>query len=64
MSKLSCFSGLSQIFESYFQKSNNNPVEILTGGCPLQKSVITFERDKSIILMTAKRFTMNNDKFQ
>ena len=35
MSKISCFSSLSQIFcESHFQKSKNNPVEVLTGGCP------------------------------
>ena len=53
--KLSCFSSLSQIFESHFQKSKNNPVEILTGGvsfvkiCNYVKTVITFEPDKSII---------------
>ena len=35
MSKIICFSSLSQIFcESHFQKSKNNPVEVLTGGCP------------------------------
>ena len=27
-------------FESHFQKSKNNPVEILTGECPLLKSAI------------------------
>ena len=37
-----------KFFESHFQKSKNNPVEILTGGCSLLKSVITFERDKSL----------------
>ena len=52
-----------KFFESYFQKSKNNPVEILTGRCPLLKSIITFERDQSIMLMTAKQFTMNNHKF-
>ena len=52
-SKISCFSSLSHIFESHFQKSKNNPVEILTGGCPLLKSVITLERDKSVILIEA-----------
>ena len=42
-------------FLSHFQKSKNNPVKILAGGCPLLKSVITlkivttFEQDKSII---------------
>ena len=51
-SKISCFSSLPKIFESRFKKSKN-PVEILTGGCPLLKSVITFERDKSIILTGA-----------
>ena len=47
-------------FQSHFQKSENNPVEIiLTGGCPSLKSVnyvetvITFERDKSITLTEA-----------
>ena len=39
--------------QSHFQKSKNNPVEILTGRCPLLKSVITFERDQSIILIEA-----------
>ena len=32
-----------KFFESHFQKSKNNPVEILTGGCPLLKSVITLK---------------------
>ena len=35
------FFSLSQIFESHFQKSKNNPVEVLTGGCPLLKFVLT-----------------------
>ena len=52
-SKISCFSSLSQIFELHFQRSKNNLVEILTGGCPLLKSVITFERDKSVTLIEA-----------
>ena len=30
-----------KFFESHFQKSKNNPVEILTGRSPLLKSVIT-----------------------
>ena len=30
-------------FESHFQKSKNNPVDILTGGCLLLKSVITLK---------------------
>ena len=42
-----------KFYESHLQKSKNNPVEILTGGCPLLKSVITFERDKSIISIEA-----------
>ena len=58
-SKISCFSSLSQIFESNFRKSKSNPVEILTGGvsfvkiCNYVKIVITFERDKLIILIEA-----------
>ena len=32
-----------KFFESHFQKSKNDPVEILTGGCPLLKSVITLK---------------------
>ena len=47
------FFTFTNVFESHCQKSKNNPVEVLTGGCPLLKSVITFERDKSIILIEA-----------
>ena len=50
----------TKFFESHFQKSKNNPVEILTGGCisfvkicNYVKIVITFERHKSIILNKA-----------
>ena len=32
-----------KFFESHFQKSKNNPVEIVTGGCPLLKSVTTLK---------------------
>ena len=58
-SKISCFSSLSQIFESHFQKSKNNPVEILKRWvsfvkiCNYGKTVIRFEQDKSITLIEA-----------
>ena len=32
-----------KLFKSRFQKNKNDPVEILTGGCPLLKSVITLK---------------------
>ena len=40
---ISCFSSLSQIFESRFQKRENNLVEVLTSGYPLSKFVITLK---------------------
>ena len=53
MSKSGVFLHFYKFFESHFQKSKNNPVEILTGGCPLLKSVIAFEEDQSVILIEA-----------
>ena len=58
-SKIRCFSSLSQIFESRFQESKNNPVISINQWvsfvkiCNYVKTVITFERDKSVILIAA-----------
>ena len=41
--KSAFFLHFHKFFESHFQKSKNNPVELLTGGCPLLKSVITLK---------------------
>ena len=37
------FFTFTNFLKSHFQKSKDNPVEILTGGCPLLKSVITLK---------------------
>ena len=55
----------SSIFYAYFitkignrnlKTSNINPVEILTGECPLSKPVITFEREQFIVIMLMIEF--------
>ena len=57
ISKIICCPAVLQILcESCFKRSENYPVEILTGGCPLLKSVIAFERKQFIIILM-------NDKF-
>ena len=38
--------------------SKNDPVEILAGGFPLQKSVIMFEREQFIIILSYDNYNL------